>query len=142
MDGVQLADHGRDVRLEHAVADDDGRQAELEDILARDGDHEQAGRHEDRADEDRTLVADDTVGHVAAEDGAGVHQREVGTVGQVGVGLADRVAAVELGDDVEHQGPTDAVESEPFPEFGHEQHPQWRWMAHELLEFWDRSLGR
>src|SRR5205085_252150 len=87
---------------------------------------------------DRALIADHAVGDIAAEHRAGVHQGEVGTVGQVGVGLTDAAAAVELGDDVEYQGPTDAVESETLPEFGHEQHPQRRWVAHDLLEFRDR----
>ncbi len=131
---VELADHGRDVRLEHAVADDDGGQAELEDALVGNRNHEQAGGHEAGADQDRALVADDAVGDVAAEQGAGVHQREVGTVGQVGEGLAGGVAAVELGDDVEHQGPANAVEREALPEFGHEQHPQRARVSHDLLE--------
>ncbi|KAG1309956.1 hypothetical protein G6F62_014716 [Rhizopus arrhizus] len=69
-----LADHGRDVRLEQAVANDDGGQAELEDVLLRQRDHEQAGGHDDRAGQDRALVAQYPVGHVATEDRRGVHQ--------------------------------------------------------------------
>jgi hypothetical protein len=34
------------------------------------------------------LVTEDLVGDVAAEDGAGIDQREVGAIGEVGVGLA------------------------------------------------------
>ncbi len=136
---VQLADHGRDVRLEHAVTDDDRGQAQLEHVLVRNRNHEQAGRHEDGADQDRALITDDAVGHVAAEDGAGIHQREVGTVGEVGTGLACRVAGIELADDVEDECPTNAIESEALPEFRHEQHPQRCWMAHDLLELWKRS---
>ncbi|EEF93692.1 hypothetical protein CATMIT_01675, partial [Catenibacterium mitsuokai DSM 15897] len=61
-DRVELADHGRDVRLEQAVAADDRGQAELEDLLVRQRDHEQTGRHDDRAEQDRALVAEHAVG--------------------------------------------------------------------------------
>src|SRR5262249_45911631 len=82
------------------------------------------------------LVAEDAVGDVAAEDRRGVDQREVGAVDAVGRRFADRVAAVELRDDVQHERPADAVEGEALPEFGHEQHPQRLGMTHAL-----RGLG-
>ncbi|KAG1256919.1 hypothetical protein G6F65_016117 [Rhizopus arrhizus] len=129
-----LADHGRDVRLEQAVANDDGGQAELEDVLLRQRDHEQAGGHDDRAGQDRALVAQYPVGHVATEDRRGVHQGQVGTVDAAGVAFTGSVAVVELGDDVQHQGPADAVERKAFPELGHEQHPQRARMAQRGLE--------
>jgi hypothetical protein len=131
---IQLADHGRDVRFEHAVTDDDGGQAKLEDILVRDRNHEQAGCHEDRADQDRTLVTDNAVGYIAAEYGAGIHQREVGAVGEIGFLFADGTAAVELGDDIQDERPTNAVESKSLPEFGHEKHPQGTRVPHDLLK--------
>src|SRR5471032_3215904 len=131
---IQLADHGRDVRLEHAVTDDHRCQAQVEDILVWYGDAEQAGSHEGGAQQDGALVADDTVGDIAAEQGAGIHQREEGTVGQGGRSLSRSIAAMELGHDVQYQRPANSVEREAFPEFSHEQHPQWAWMAHNLLE--------
>jgi hypothetical protein len=138
-DRVQLADHGRDVRLEQAVADDDRGETDFEQHRLGHHDHEQARRHEHGADQDRALVADDLVGDVATEDRAGVDQREIGPVGEVGFGLAGLIAPVELRHDVEHQGPADAVEREPLPELRHEQHPQRARVAHDLLELRDRA---
>src|SRR5690606_22418307 len=123
-----------------AVARDHGGQAELEHRLVRVGDHEQAGGHDDRAQQDRALVPEHLVGDVAAEDRRRVDQREVGAVDAVGGGLAGARAVVELGHDVEHQGPADAVEGEPLPELGHEQHPQRLWMSHDLLELRNRRF--
>ena len=137
-DRVQLANHGRDVRFEQAVADDDGSETELEQHRVRHHDHEQTGGHEHCPDQNRALVADDLVGDVATEDRAGIHQREIGAVGEVGVGLAGLITSVELRHDVEHQGPADAVEREAFPEFRHEQHPERGGVAHDLLELGDR----
>jgi hypothetical protein len=99
--------------------------------------HEQAERHDHGAEQDGALVAQDLVGDVAAEDRRRVHQREVGAVELGGRLLARTFAAVELGDDVQHERPADAVEREALPEFRHEQHPQRAWMAHQLLEFGD-----
>jgi len=138
---VQLADHGRDVGLEQAVAGDDGGEAELEYFLVRHRDHEQAGRHDDRAEQDGSLVAQYLVGDVTAEDGCGIDQREVCTINQVGRLFAGRGACVKLRNDVQHQRPSDSVEREALPELGHEQHPERGWMAHHLFEFWNRDLG-
>jgi hypothetical protein len=124
--------------LNRPVAGNDRGQAELEHLFVRHRDHEEADGHDHRAEQDRALVADHAIGDVAAEDGRRVHQCQVGTVGLVGRGLTRRAARVELRHDVEHQCPADAVEGEPFPELGHEQHPQRTRMAHHLLEFRDR----
>ncbi len=97
-------------------------------------DHEQPGGHDHRAEQDRTLVTDDPVGDVAAEDRRRVHQRQVRAVGLVGRRLTGCIAVVELRHDVEHQRPADAVEREPFPELGHEQHPQRTRMPHDGSE--------
>src|SRR5690606_11341060 len=137
---VQLADHGRDVGLEQAVARDHRGQAELEDGFVRVGDHEQARGHDDRAQQDRALVSQHLVGDVAAEDRRGVDQREVGAIDAIGGGFAGAGTVVELGHDVEHQGPADAVEGEPLPELGHEQHPQGTRVAHDLLELRNRRF--
>ena len=47
--GIELADQRRDVRLEQAVADDDGCQPELEDSRVWNRDGEEARRHDDGA---------------------------------------------------------------------------------------------
>ena len=132
---VELADHRRDVRLEQAVARDDRRQADLEDRLVRPGDHEQAGRHDHRAEQDRSLVAEDLVGDIAAEDRRGVHQRQVRAVDAVGRRFARARRRHRTAHDVQHQRPADAVEREALPELRHEQHPQRRGMPHDLSEF-------
>ena len=135
---IQLANHGRDVRFEQAVADDDRSETELEQHRVRHHDHEQAGGHERCSDQNRALVADDLVGDVATEDRAGIYQREIGAVGEVGVGLSGLITTVELRHDVEHQGPANAVERETLPEFRHEQHPERTGVAHDLLELRDQ----
>ncbi|MNV39295.1 hypothetical protein D3C71_1308690 [compost metagenome] len=138
---VQLADQGRDDRLEQTVADDDGRQAQLEQQLGRRGQHEQADRHEQRAQQNRTLEADQFVSDIAAEDGTGVHQRQVGAVQLACRLFTGGLAAMELGHDVQHHRPPDAVERKAFPEFGHEQHPQGTRMAQKGLELRQRRFG-
>eukprot|EP01092_Planopodium_desertum_P010860 TRINITY_DN49050_c0_g5_i1.p1 TRINITY_DN49050_c0_g5~~TRINITY_DN49050_c0_g5_i1.p1 ORF type:complete len:645 (-),score=247.89 TRINITY_DN49050_c0_g5_i1:8-1942(-) len=140
LQAVQLADHGRDVGLEQTVADDDRGQAELEDVLLRQRDHEQADGHDDRAGQDRALVTQYPVGHVTAEDRRGVHQRQVGAVDAAGVAFTGGVAVVELGNDVQHQRPADAVERKALPELGHEQHPQRARVAHRGVEVRQRRL--
>ena len=109
-------------------------------VLVRHRDHEQAGRHDHRAEQDRALVAEDLVGDVAAEDRArrtparGRRRRS-----RLAGASPGGVAAVELRHDVQHQRPADAVEREALPELGHEQHPQRTRMAHDLLEFRNRA---
>src|ERR1700740_1770301 len=65
--------------------------------------------------QDRALGAQHAVGHVAAEQRARIHQRQVGAINQVGGRLAGGVAVVELRHDVQHQRPTNAVDSEASP---------------------------
>src|SRR4029078_4034509 len=72
---------------------------------------------------------------------AGLEERQVGAVRQVGVRLSAGRAAMELRDDVEHERPADAVEGEPLPELRHEQHPQRRGMPEELVERWNRGFN-
>jgi hypothetical protein len=134
---IKPPDHGRDDRLEQAIADDHGRQAEIEHARIRNRDQEQPGRHDQCTQQDRALEADELVGDVTAEDRAGVHQCEIGTVEFARRLLAAGVAAVELRHDVQHHCPTDSVEREAFPELGHEEHPQRLGMPEDLLE-----LGR
>ena len=140
---VELADHGRDDRLEQAVADDDRRQAQLEQRLARRGQHEQAQRHEHRAEQDRTLEADQAVGDVAAEDRTGIDQREVRAVHLACRPFTGGIATVELRDDVQDHRPADAVEREALPELRHEEHPQRLGMPEDLGKFgWCGRLRR
>ena len=140
--GVELAHHGRDDRLEQSVAHDDRGEAQLEHGLAGRHDQEQARGHEGCADQDGSLVADQLVGDVAAEDGRGIDQGQVGAVQLAGRGLTLGVAAVELGHDVQHQRPAHAVEGEALPELRHEEHPQGAWMSHELGIFgWRFGAG-
>src|SRR5690606_40602289 len=82
------------------------------------------------------LVADHPVGNIAAEDGAGVDQGQVGAVGAAGIGLAGGITAEELGDDVERQGPAHAVEGEALPEFRHEQRSEERRVGKEGRSGW------
>src|SRR5690606_19526859 len=71
---------------------------------------------------------------VAAEDGRGIDQGQVGAVQLAGRAFAGGAAVVELGHDVQHQRPAHAVEGEALPELGHEQHPQRTRMTQGLGE--------
>ena len=136
---IELSDHRRDVGFEQTVARDDGGEPKLEDRVVRHRDHEQAGRHDHRTQQNRTLVAEDAVGRVAAEDRGRVHKGQVCAVNQIRRRLTRLVAAVELRDHVQHQRPAHAVEGEALPKLGHEEHPQRTWMAEDLLELGDRG---
>ena len=97
---VEVANLGRDVGLEGAVADDEQQERNEEPVLVGHG--EVAERHEGAAEDDRLALSPVAVGEVAAEDGGRVDEARVPAVEHRGVG-ADRrrwVAVDEVADEV------------------------------------------
>ncbi len=122
---VQLADHRRDIRLEQAVAGDDQRQSHQEPGQILDQQHEQPGRHDDGAQQDRSLVAEHVVGDVAADDAGRIDQRRVAAVDQAGlrVGLVAEVTE-KRGRHVDGQQRAHAVVGKALPHLDVRELPQ------------------
>lgn len=76
--GVESTEHGRDVWLEEAVADDEQAQPEVEHAHALERQADVSGTHDDGTEHDRLAVAEDAVGEDAADEGREVDQGRVG----------------------------------------------------------------
>mmetsp|Transcript_122285 Transcript_122285/g.341140 ORF Transcript_122285/g.341140 Transcript_122285/m.341140 type:complete len:504 (-) Transcript_122285:7-1518(-) len=119
---VELADDGRDVRLEQAGAQHDQAQARVE---RRHRLHEQrdvAGRDDEAAQQHRAPRAQQPVRDVAAQDGRQVDQAGVPAVqaGRLGAGPAP-AALAGLGDQEEHEQRPHAVVGEALPHLREEE---------------------
>ena len=75
---VEIADLGRDVGLEEAVADDQQKQAEEEQV--RHDQHEFGDRHDDATDDHGGTLSQPAVGDDAAEERSQIHKRRVRTI--------------------------------------------------------------
>ena len=112
---IKRADHGRDVRLEEPVADDQQAQTEIEQLSLGQG--ELAQRHQDPADEHRLPLAEVAIRQPAADQGSQVDQAGVDRID------VQRVRSIEtdrLRQIKDQEGPH-PVEAEPLPHLGGEQ---------------------
>ncbi len=121
---VELADDGRDVGLEVAVADDDDAHPEVEHLGATGTDEELAEGHHHAAEDHGLAVAEDLVGDLAAGHRGGVDEGGVGAVD----GERLVVPHQEGLGQVEDQEAAHRVVAKSLPHLGHEEDPKAGWM--------------
>ena len=117
---VERAHHGGDIRLEEAGAHDVEGDAEEEELLRVDGEHQAADDHQRAAPEQRLAEPEDLVREQPAHEGEGVDEGLGRAVLQVRRVLRHH----ELVDHEEGQHAAHAVEAEALPHLGEEEPPE------------------
>ena len=112
---IECPDHGRDVGLEEAIADDQETQSQRQKLALGQG--ELAQGHQDPADEDRLALAEVAVGQASADQRGQVDESRVDRIDVQGV----RPSHPDGLGQVEHQQCSHPVVAEPLPHLRGEQ---------------------
>ena len=116
--GIQLADHGRNVWFEEAVANDQQGERVVERRFIFHPHQQVSGTHQKAADDDRPPFAQELIGQHPTDVWRGVDQGPVGRVDAVGPAV---LGLQEAFDHVEREQGPHAVERKAFPHFDHKE---------------------